>query len=492
MLCTKTLHQQRCRGCGLKGLEAQSGDRWWLPGIVVVEFRRRLSPDQLFRFSNAMSQNSKTDLHLLDQDKFRRIIGNRQVKPPKWTFQFEQDKPPATRNYERFVTFFLDPKEDVPALARDLSAVGGVVRATPEPILAPPIPRISLKSSAEPSRVAMVEAFSADVSAEPLLNEPLAVSGGDPFGRAVYVGLESLQNQWYLFRSKADVVLSDNTNGAGVVVAVVDWGFNVDHQEFQDKIQYTYNASKNDNNVSSGSVRWHGTASLGLVGAGDNDAGMLGFAAGAELWAIQGQDSSSSVDNQSWARAIEEARQKSSNDRPKVILIEAATSGSYNVESSPSIREPIKTAIQDGCVVVVAAGNLGVDAGKGPNRMPIPETGSILVGATQYRGEPDDIKRGVSNWGSRIVVSAPGANSTDVTCCDCGNNTYTNHFGGTSGAAAKVAGAMALVLERFPEATHQQIVEALRAMPQITTADREMGCFLDVANLITQVNLLLS
>jgi subtilisin family serine protease len=331
-------------------------------------------------------------------------------------------------------------------------------------------------------------------SGGPLRNEPLAVSGGSLSGLSVFVGSQGFRNQWYLFRSKADGVVNSGTNGSGVVVAVVDWGFRVSHSEFQNRIAYTYNAARNTSNVSTGPAKWHGTATLGLVGAGDNDAGMLGFASGAELWAIQGQDSGTNIDNGCWARAIEEARLRPSNGKRKVILVEAATNNSFNCEFSTTLRVPIMTAIADNCVVVVAAGNRGVNAGKAPNNTWIPESGSILVGATQYRNDPLDIRRSASNFGPRIVVCAPGDGLSDVTTCDCGDNSYTNDFGGTSGATAKVAGAMALVLERFPEVTHQQIVEVLtNRMPQVTTPSpdsKAMGSFLNVAELMRQIELL--
>jgi subtilisin family serine protease len=225
-----------------------------------------------------------------------------------------------------------------------------------------------------------------------------------------------------------------------------------------------------------------------LIGAGDGNTGMLGFACGADLWAIQGQVQDGSVDNTSWAKAIETARLTSSGGKRKVILVEVSTSDGLNVESSTTLRVPIMQAIADNCVVCVTAGNIGVDAGLDENFDPFPETGSILVGATLYKNDPTNILRSDSNWGSRVVVSAPGATGTDVTCCDCGIDRYRNEFGGTSGAAAKVAGAMALVLQKFPEVTHQQIVEVLKTkMPQITTTDHPMGCFLDVEELMVQV-----
>jgi subtilisin family serine protease len=140
----------------------------------------------------------------------------------------------------------------------------------------------------------------------------------------------------------------------------------------------------------------------------------------------------------------------------------------------------------------VPAGNFGVDAGFDEEGDPIPATGSILVGATKYGADPAVIERGISNWGPRVIVSAPGANSSDVTCCICGNDSYRNNFGGTSGAAAKVAGAMALVLQAFPYLTHDEIVDVLttRMSPIPVSTGKTIGTFLDVSELINQVTLM--
>ena len=477
--------QLPCEGCGSDAPEVPADYPWWLPGIVVVEFKRPVSPKRLFQSKDAASEK---DLSWIDIGKLRRTADPLLIKPPEWTFSFERERPPSEANYERFITLSLQPDANVPAIAKELSKVAGVVRASAEPRLTPPVQRIPFN---EPISEAQADTLAAATEV-PLLNEPLALTGGTALGQSIHVG--SLRNQWYLFRSQADVVVKSGITGAGVVVADVDWGFKVDHQEFvNDRIKFKYNASKDNDNVSSGMMRWHGTATLGLIGAGDTDTGMLGFACGADLWAIQGQDQDGAIDNTSWAKAIETARLTPSGGKRKVILVEVSTSRGFNVEASLTLREPIIQAIADNCVVCVTAGNAGEDAGLDANDEPIPETGSILVGATQYKDDPTKILRGDSNWGPRVVVSAPGADSTDVTCCDCGIDRYRTRFGGTSGAAAKVAGAMALVLQAFPAITHYQIVDVLKTrMPQISTSDELIGCFLDVKELMKQVDLYLS
>ena len=471
--------RERCRGCGSEELEDSSDSRWWIPGVIVVQFEKPVAPGQVFPSPDSPPE---TDLEWLDVDGLKEAVGHHLWdKPPKLTFAPDEGHGPIDPKYKNFLTFYLKPNANVPEIAKALRQLRGVVRAAGEPRLTPPKQRIPNEPIAIPHSQTLNEAA--------LLGEPLAIRGGAPLGLSVSIGegAERFQNQWYLFRSRADEVVTE-LNGEGVVVADIDWGFNDTHQEFVNKIKFKYNAASDGVNISSGTMKWHGTGTLGLIGAGDNNAGMLGFAAGADLWAIKAQYGEI-VDNELWKKAINKVRDTPSDNKRKVILVEASSGGS-NVEYSTMISGAITQAIEAGCVVCVPAGNGGEDAGffQGDLDDPIPVTGSILVGATQYTDDTDVIEPGESNFGSRIVVSAPGDTNKDVTCCTCANNTYRDRFGGTSGAAAKVAGAMALVLQKFPDVTHQQIVRAFAKMDRIPTdPGGEMGCFLDLPVLLEKV-----
>jgi hypothetical protein len=83
--------------------------------------------------------------------------------------------------------------------------------------------------------------------------------------------------------------------------------------------------------------------------------------------------------------------------------------------------------------VCVAAGNGDRDAGIDDLGNPIPATGSILVGATEY--DPAQNRRAwFSNYGGQMVVCAPADSSHDITCNSSSDNAYSIGFGGTSGA----------------------------------------------------------
>ena len=67
----------------------------------------------------------------------------------------------------------------------------------------------------------------------------------------------------------------------------------------------------------------------------------------------------------------------------------------------------------------------------------------------------------------------------DLTCRDLTASDYTSQFGGTSGAAAKVAGAIALILEANPKLTHQEVLTILSTTGTLLNNDQPMGRFLD-------------
>lgn len=165
-----------------------------------------------------------------------------------------------------------------------------------------------------------------------------------------------------------------------------------------------------------------------------------------------------------------------------VINLEVQTANYGNYEMAPAVNLAIRNAIAKGIVVCVAAGNGNKDAGVDDEGNPIPPTGSILVGATQY--DPvSNIRAWFSNYGPRIVVSAPGDQNHDVTCSNSSNDAYRNGFGGTSGATPKVSGTVALMLDANPSLTHDQIKQILASTgsPVPATGGKSIGVFLDTA-----------
>lgn len=326
---------------------------------------------------------------------------------------------------DRFITFYFPQNLDLARILEDLRGLPSVARAAPTPKLAPASP-----------------------IADPLLGDSDQVNPNHfckPDG--------CLQNQWYIFRCHVDQAWNLAPGGEGVVIADIDWGFNPNHEaikriEFRRNTIRDGNANPDDDQiVSDGDGISHGTAVLGLAGAAANNEGMVGVAFASDLWAIQaGKSLAPNLDH--WVEAIDLVRERDSGTRRKVIILEIQTATQGNIEQSLMINAAIKDAIAAGVVVCVPAGNGRKNAGLSDDlTTAIPFTGSTLVGATKFNADSAVNERGESNFGDQIVVYAPGDVDNDVTCSPHANRGYRNGFGGTSGATAKVAGVVALMLQ---------------------------------------------
>ena len=257
--------------------------------------------------------------------------------------------------------------------------------------------------------------------------------------------------QWYLHEIRATEVWSQwpdlwpPPQDRAPVIGLVDFGFRTSHTELSGVLNMTraYNSCDGGRRVDQGNKIFHGTAVAGLVAARRNGAGIQGVAFGAEVWPIQATCETPKRGDP-WVRAIEWFRGADAHGRRRVLLLEVEAARGSNIEDdSPALRSAIRTAVREGIIVVVPAGNgaraIGID---GSGRA-TEETGSIQVGATTYgtrRRAPS------SNYGERIVVSAPGDLDHDLTISDEGDDAYVRGLGGTSGAAAKVAGVVAMML----------------------------------------------
>jgi len=124
-----------------------------------------------------------------------------------------------------------------------------------------------------------------------------------------------------------------------------------------------------------------------------------------------------------------------------------------------SVNDAVKTLINKGVVVVVAAGNDYANAcGYSPALVPK----AITVGSTTS----SDARSWFSNWGSCLDIFAPGSSITSAWNT---NNTATNTIDGTSMAAPHVAGVAALYLQMKPTAT---VAEVTGGIINVATAGK--------------------
>jgi len=300
-----------------------------------------------------------------------------------------------------------------------------------------------------------------------------------------------LEHEWYVFRCAADQAWA-SASGFNVIIADIDFGFLTSHQDLVANLDlsHAHNAVDGSANVSVGGSIDHGTGVMGLAAAAANGMGMAGFAFSASLWPIQAnQGAGASLPGDSFANAIAWVSSQDTGGKRLIINLEVQTGNFGNYEMVPAVNQAIRDAIAQGIVVCVAAGNGDKDAGVGDDGLPITPTGSILVGATQY-DPSQNVRASFSNFGSRIVVSAPGDSSHDVTCSTSSDDSYRNGFGGTSGATPKISGTVALMLEVNPSltpATVQQILVATGS-PIITDDGKPIGVFLNAGAAVAQAS----
>lgn len=424
--------------------------------IVQIELKRplqripmRAKPRSPFRFTTAAGRHI-TGLHeVLNRHalhkahaSFRGLhLGQRRRRS-----QAEKD------HISRFVDLHFPADADIEAILRDLRELPQVERAVAVP---------GIKPAASPS--------------DPLVgtNDQLA---SDP-----NTGFEF---QWYVFRCRVNRAWA-KASGKGVVIADVDAGFYLEHQDLAANVErsHAHNAVDGSNNVTAGNDTGHGTAVLGIASGASNKLGIAGFAFGARLWPVQvDAGNGPSLPGDPLANGIDWVLGENSQGRRIVINIEHQTTGGANCEQIPAVNAAIRLAISKGFVVCVAAGNGDRDSGIAEDGTQIPPTSSILVGATAYdsAGNPRAASGSEgSNWGTRVVVSAPGDQNHDVTCSIESASSYRNDFGGTSGAAAKVAGTIALMLEANPRLTHEQVKSILVNTGSALNADKPIGVFLN-------------
>lgn len=426
----------------------------WVPGLVEVEFRESAG----FTDEELLDQLDKAELprqwsrelsDFLTQSHIRTVQPSFAVLYP-WS---RETKEQALKSFkalgrDRFVTLRFPDGADVTAIAKALRSFPQIARANPVARLAPP-----------------------SIS-EPLLGTSDQIV---PFP-------DGLENQWYAVRCRLPEAL-ERAKGKDVIIADIDWGFDEFHPDYAPFIEKQQNTFKLNGTIAEGIFLHHGTAVMGLAGARLNGCGIVGFAPESTLWAIQAGRDQIAIHNH-WIAALDFVRTEPATKR-KVIILEIQTASGGNVEGVETVRKAIIDAINANIVVCVPAGNTPGDAGKDDNNERIPCTDSVLVGATSFGATRNTVN---SKSGPRIVVYAPGDPDHDVTCTT-DTDGYRNNFGGTSGAVAKVAGAVALMLELDPLLTPAQVREilSLSNIPVYNASGANVGVLLDCADALNRV-----
>jgi|GEM_PF-1315532 len=227
----------------------------------------------------------------------------------------------------------------------------------------------------------------------------------------------------------------------------------------------------------------HGTHVAGIIGAIDDDEGVVGVAPGARLWSVRVADDNGRA-RTSWYLCgvdwIMSQRDPGDTSRPLIEVVNMSVSGlledrddrDCGVHIDDALHQAICASVADGTTYVVAAGNQSTNA---DTRLPGAYDEVITVSALAdydgragglarqadycpwYPADADDSYGNFSNYGPDVDLIAPGK---------CILSTYLRgrwaYITGTSMATPTVAGGAALYVASHPGVRPGQVRSALR------------------------------
>ncbi|MFD9034044.1 S8 family serine peptidase [Streptomyces sp. NPDC059567] len=226
--------------------------------------------------------------------------------------------------------------------------------------------------------------------------------------------------------------------GEGVTAYVIDTGVRVSHEDFGGRAVDGFDAIDNDNTAQDGNG--HGTHVAGTIAGTAH-----GVAKKAKIVAVRVLDDNGSGTTEQVVAGIDWVTKN--HQGPSVANM------SLGGGADPALDDAVKKAIAAGVTFGVAAGNESSDAGQGsPSR--------VQEAITVASSTEDDQQSSFSNFGSVVDLYAPGS---EITSAWNDSDTGTKTISGTSMATPHVVGAAAVYLAGHPDATPDQVAEALVA-----------------------------
>lgn len=252
---------------------------------------------------------------------------------------------------------------------------------------------------------------------------------------------------WYHNAIKTYAAWDVTMGNEDIVVAIVDDGINLRHNEFRDKIIKPYNVFTQSEDVRESEVG-HGTHVAGLaIASANNQSGIAGVAPNCKLMPIQVFDRDGYCSTMSVLDGVLYAVYNGADvvNLSLGMMINAQLPSaaqqelinSYFKEEERVWKKVFSIANRNNTAIIIAAGNENLMAGIEPMHR---SEDVIVVAAVGENHNPLHDKASFSNYGSYTDVSAPGTTILST----IGNN-KCDTMSGTSMAAPIVAGAVALI-----------------------------------------------
>ncbi|NBI28331.1 S8 family serine peptidase, partial [Chengkuizengella marina] len=241
---------------------------------------------------------------------------------------------------------------------------------------------------------------------------------------------------WGIKAIGSDIAFENKINGKNINIAILDTGIS-NHTDLKVKDGVSFV----EGNTFDEDDHGHGTHVAGTVAALDNELGVVGVAPKADLYAVKVLDEEG---NGSYDQVIEGIQWAIDN---KMNIISMSFGGESH---SQALHEVIKTAEDEGILVISAGGNLG----EGENTLLYPSLFPevISVGAIDETLEKADY----SSTGSELDLVAPGTSILSTL-----QDGYYGEMTGTSMAVPHVTGAAALIWEQNKELTADEVKNIL-------------------------------
>ncbi|MGQ9617887.1 MAG: S8 family peptidase [Candidatus Aminicenantia bacterium] len=260
-------------------------------------------------------------------------------------------------------------------------------------------------------------------------------------------GQEYFSNRWG--KAGADIKATDawerEKGSSNIIIAVLDTGVYLQHEDLKDKIVQGYDFVNEDNDPSDD--HWHGTHVAGIIGASTNNGiGIAGVCWNSKIMPIKVLDKNGS----GYYSAIAEGIRWAVDRGAKVINMSLGGSS-----SSSTLEEGVNYAFSKGAVCVAASGN------DRDERVLYPAAykNCIAVGATNDRDE----ESGWHSKGPEIDVSAPGEFIASTFNPKYENKGFNYAYAsGTSMATPIVSGLAGLIFSKNPSISAKDLMNLIK------------------------------
>lgn len=250
---------------------------------------------------------------------------------------------------------------------------------------------------------------------------------------------------------------ANNLSSSNVTIAIVDTGVSF-HDDLNIVERISFVGDVDDH-------AGHGTHVAGIAAAVNNSEGIVGVAPGVKLLSLKVLDKC--PENNCWVggtSTFQAAAEYIANHASEIDV--ANWSVDLVSQNDPNLNDLIDSAVAQGVVTVIAAGNFNRDVSMSS---PPDSRSAIIVsamadtdgecggyGPPASNGNPDDSFAKRSNYGQGVVIAAPGIDiySTWI------DNSY-HLTSGTSMAAPYVSGAAALYIAHHSNVTPSEVRDAL-------------------------------